>query len=1468
MTHRIFSHSSPWHITLPLSTGISILALAGFSLQSAIAQTPPVQPSTPAASLPKSPERNVLVAEVVVQGVEGELRDLVLQTARIKPGGITTRSGLQTDIDAIFATGWFANVKAEPSDQASGVRVTFIVEPNPILQRVAITPPASGQTILPADVLQKAFEPQFGKRLNLKQVQTAVNTIRQWYHSNGFVLAEFLEKPRISRDGVLTLSIVEGVVESVTVAYITKDGKTTDSKGQPLRGRVSTNTILQQVKTKSGQVFNRNQMANDIKQVYDLGLFDDVQVALNPGKEPRKVVVTLKVFERANLQTNSSTNQKNDPRKTAERLQQMGDQFSLKDAKERSQAIAKYQEAQRIYQALKDPVKEAELMRTLGNYLSMEGAYADAITPYQTALRLYHVQKDARNTAIVLNNLGNTYKSLNQFPQAIATYQQALPLFQSLNAPFWRALTLTQLATIYRQLEQPDRAIEYYNQAVQQWQSIRTMPRQINANNAQSSQPKGRNQGTIAFSLVVSSKLGTWSNIDLQIGREGLDAVAFSDRRFWLATTLLSLGGTFQSVGDYQQSLLLTQQAMSDVRSALASPEWNTLLKSKDKETQALYAQVLPNVAPMLEDFFLLYLYNDLDWKDAAAQKRKQLFSRLEGVPEWLENYLLKISQKPSNQEFAELMPLVLGFTQQLLPVLLKDRQANASEQDLFYIDDTRFSAQIQALREKLPQLLQRSKVYQTIVTNPQFPKMLQLVDILIQQSLAKQHEKKGKKTEALLAYQQALNLMQNYSTPATPPAFLTQLQKAADPFKQISKNQKQTGQLPSTEQLTATTEKFTQQLINSSTVQALRTDPTNQVFDRMNQLFQFVLTQPEKKVEVHNAIGKLQLELGKPEAAIAAHQQAIAIAQTVDKPAPKAKSLFLLGNAYEAIEQQGQAIAAYQQSLAVWQKANVVLEQVDVRLALARFAQQQGNFAEARTQIETAIEQIESPEAQITYQRQQEAAQNQNNNSTSEENKPPPPPKPQPTEYTIYRDLAKYLASKQDYYAFYIDLLMQQHQKEPGKGYDQLAFLANERSRARSLRAMLRQSRQASTPPKTPAKTGFNPIELAQVPSFSNLQQLLGDRTVVLAYALGEERSYLWAVSKTSIQTYVLPKQTEIEAAFRQFNERFLAPDYRLGKKPSNSSADGVGQFSQMLLQPVASQLTDQRLIIVADGVLQYVPFAALLKPSASGNSSQPLMVDHEVVGLPAVSLLAMQPRSQKLPAQPKLAILADPIFSPQDTRLTGKPAQLSASRGQTRTTSVDAITNALYARLPGTRQEAQEILALAPAAQHLVKFDAAASRKVAMTELQPYQIVHFATHGILNSDRPERSGLIFSIMDERGLFQRSLLSTADVFNLNLSADLVVLSGCQTALGESIKGEGLIGLTGGFMYAGAERVVSSLWEVDDDATALLMGEFYERMLKQGASPAAALRAAQLELWRSPQWYAPRYWAAFILQGN
>jgi CHAT domain-containing protein len=295
----------------------------------------------------------------------------------------------------------------------------------------------------------------------------------------------------------------------------------------------------------------------------------------------------------------------------------------------------------------------------------------------------------------------------------------------------------------------------------------------------------------------------------------------------------------------------------------------------------------------------------------------------------------------------------------------------------------------------------------------------------------------------------------------------------------------------------------------------------------------------------------------------------------------------------------------------------------------------------------------------------------------------------------------------------------------------------------------------------------------------------------------------------------------------------------------------------------------------VVSDGALAYLPFSALPEP----RTAAPLAVQHEIVSLPSASILAVQRRAlaARKPAPKALAVLADPVFDRADERLaTASRAPAAALEpGESREVLRSAVESGLteagtpIPRLPYTRREADDILALVPPAESLRALDFDASHATATAAaLGQYRYVHFATHGLLNSQHPELSGIVLSLVDANGGEQNGFLRLNEIFNLRLPAEMVVLSGCRTGLGKEIRGEGLVGLTQGFLYAGAARVLVSLWDVSDRASAELMVQLYREMLGHGLSPAAALRAAQLRARKQERWQAPYYWAAFVLQGE
>jgi CHAT domain-containing protein/Flp pilus assembly protein TadD len=379
---------------------------------------------------------------------------------------------------------------------------------------------------------------------------------------------------------------------------------------------------------------------------------------------------------------------------------------------------------------------------------------------------------------------------------------------------------------------------------------------------------------------------------------------------------------------------------------------------------------------------------------------------------------------------------------------------------------------------------------------------------------------------------------------------------------------------------------------------------------------------------------------------------------------------------------------------------------------------------------------------------------------------------------------------------------------------------------------------------------------------SLSATQALLPEQgTALVEFWLGEQRSFVWVVSKTGCRGFALPPRAAIEAAARRVYQALNT------RNPGVADLQhSTAELSAMLAPALEAAAGARQWWIVADGALEYVPFAAL--PNL--RSSAPLAVRHEIVELPSASALAevRQETDGRRPAPEEVAVFADPVFRADDERVSGAPAAAPAQADETFTRAVEESGLGSLPRLHFSREEARTIARLAPARQRWIALDFDASRAaVEKPDLGLYRIVHFATHGLIDSRHPELSGIVFSMVDRAGRPQDGFLRLHEIYNLKLNADLVVLSACQTALGESVRSEGMIGLTRGFMYAGAPQVLASLWSVQDRAAAEFMRRFYDALLRRGLAAPAALQSAQLSMLNDSRWSSPYYWSAFVLQG-
>lgn len=654
----------------------------------------------------------------------------------------------------------------------------------------------------------------------------------------------------------------------------------------------------------------------------------------------------------------------------------------------------------------------------------------------------------------------------------------------------------------------------------------------------------------------------------------------------------------------------------------------------------------------------------------------------------------------------------------------------------------------------------------------------------------------------------------------------------------------------------------------------------------------------PALEAATLNGLGSAHRGLGKPREALALFERALTLYRQAGDRRAEISTLVSIGNAWQAIGDRERSIGPLKEAVAALGEVRDRRLEVMALYGLAVALRETKRFDEARAHVEAAIALVESLRAAI----------------------------PDP-------DLrARYFATVERCYQLYVDLLMRGG-AEPDAAAVAAGFRASERARARSLVEILiearadlrsgvdekilaeerqlqrlldeRSERQLRLLAGPGESAGESEREIGELtaryeeararirlasPRFASLaypeplgveevqRSVLDEETVLLEYALGDARSYLWAVTTTSVASWRLPGRAEIEAAARRYHEAVSDAGH------PERAADAAARLSALVLGPAAGHLTRKRILVVADGALQYVPFAALPKPAAGGAPAKPLrplVLDHEIVSAPSASAIAVLRRETagRAVAPKSVAVLADPVFSHDDVRVSrakARPAAVPAAGDVAASRLTRAVgslprqaAGAPLPRLLGTRREARSILAYVPRETSLEALDFDANQTAATAgSLGEYRILHFATHGIVNTNNPELSGIVLSLVDESGGPRDGFLQMHELYARRLPAELVVLSACQTALGRETHGEGLVGLVRGFMYAGSPRVVASLWKVDDRATAELMKRFYRGMLVDGLRPAAALRAAQIELLGQKAWRDSYYWAAFVLQGD
>jgi CHAT domain-containing protein/uncharacterized protein HemY len=690
----------------------------------------------------------------------------------------------------------------------------------------------------------------------------------------------------------------------------------------------------------------------------------------------------------------------------------------------------------------------------------------------------------------------------------------------------------------------------------------------------------------------------------------------------------------------------------------------------------------------------------------------------------------------------------------------------------------------------------------------------------------------------------------------------------------------------------------------------------------------------PASVIVVSWDIGGAYYSLGRYPESVSTLQGALADAESIKDLPLTAMCHDYLGRTYAAMNERDVALRHFQSALLIFLRVGARMEAARTRALIGQIYQQQGKFEKARDGYHKALETFRTLSDKINQsatlyalghlaliENDLDAAEKylqQSIDATEEIRR-----------VSTSRDLtAAFSASVHDRYESYIDCLMRKHQMHLTQGLDQRAFETSELARARSLVELLRATETNAAPgldselaererlvrqslrvkedyrvtllARTTRKEELKALDLetaglenelqqineiikARYPSYNAIirpgawtvrqiqeQVIADDQTVLLEYSLGAEKSYVWAITHTGVTSYELPAQAQITEAAQTVYQLLKGEP---GADDANGLANALQRLGSMVLSPVAAELNKQRIIVVADGALNYIPFQILPSPSAN---NEPLVSSYEVVNAPSASILGQlqqEAAHRQTPAH-VLAAFGDPIFASNYAQRKdaddGEQTLLAQRQPAVRDIepSGDSFDPATLEPLFFTKRELANLREVAGAETFVATGFDASREKLESADLSKYAILHFATHGILDPKRPEKSGIVLSMVDRNGQPQDGFVGLQQIYGLRAPVNLVVLSACRTGLGKEVRGEGLIGLTRGFMYAGASSVMASLWKVDDKATAELMKRFYTNMLQRGMTPTAALRSAQNSIRQEPQWRAPYYWAAFTIQGE
>ncbi|ACC84983.1 CHAT domain-containing tetratricopeptide repeat protein [Nostoc punctiforme] len=1152
------------------------------------------------------------------------------------------------------------------------------------------------------------------------------------------------------------------------------------------------------------------------------------------------------------LQLRTQTNTSDTNRAAAEKAEQEAGQLGKQKAPLLTKIIPKWEEALKYWRLAGDRQKETQTLDRISKLYLARGEFPKALEYAQKALPICQALGDRDCEGAVTGSLSLSYQNMGEYEKAI-DMQLQLPFFFPKTADLPPAV-FSSVGQIYDNLGEKQKALDYYNKALDFWKEKGDVVKQ--AERLQNIAFFHVFLGEIEKSIEIIKQA---NNLDPEFKRNESNYNAF-----YVSLRSTSCSDKLASIKKPPKIEKLDNSSNQSASTNSAAATKNNIESWKQKVQQYRTQELLRGEAGFLELLGGLEYKRIGEYKKALEvyQQALELRQIMGGKPreaETLTNIADILNRQGKKQEAINVLNQALDIQRQI-----KARPAQADT--LLTLGDVYLS--LGAYPESL-------NVYnQALSTSKIIGNRSREIDAL--RRIGDVYRKSQTYPQALSYYQQALSISKNTGN----------CNQESTLLSSITQNHFAAGDY--------------QQAINFGN-QAL-------ALSRNLEIDEYKLALEARTLDI---FAKVEIKQGNYSKSLESSQKARKLGRESGFREIEARAIAATAEAYEALKQPEKAIQAYQEQLALYAQMGLSTEQAQSYYNIAKLQRQNNQLPESLSEIDKAIEIIENIRKEVVsedlktsfFATVQDYYQLKINILMELHKKDPSKGYNALALDTSERSRARSL----------LELLTEAH-ADIRKGVDP-KLLEEELSvqqqidARRKIRIELLSSKKnseqvdelnkeieelsekyqqilASIRAKSPvyaAITQPHPLTLAEIQS-----SVLDDNTILLQYSLGKDHSYLWLVTKTGMKSYELPKGEDIETAAKKFYQN-IKGGRELYSRGGITVQPGINagnpekvatKLSQMLLQPVAQELGNKRLLIVGDGILQYIPFAAL--PNPTQTKLQPLLVEHEIVNAPSASTISVVRNETKNRnvAVKKLAVLADPVFSKDDDRLKPDVTQSVQNRGKNpnftelntlamRRSSCDS--NFSFPRLEGTHTEATNILSLVPKSLSKSAFDFDVNRTtVTNPEMSQYQIVHFATHGFFDTNNPKCSSVVLSLVDSKGNAEDGFLQLQDIFNLNLPAELVVLSACETGLGEQVKGEGLVGLTRGFMYAGSPRVAVSLWSVDDQGTAELMTKFYTNMLKDNLPSVAALRAAQLEMWQSPN---PNYsqtnvWAAFTLQGE